>query len=140
MQQRDTLTSLDARNSLLLERSKTTASDISESFSIIKTGATVDTKEVSDARPLSSAAQRYSGPQPEKQQPTANPMFSHTRGSSGDSLRNITPNNPYAQQPRLPSLGGDVYANYAAGGYGRGPSPLPLYNQGGYDGNYGYRR
>ncbi|KAK3983923.1 putative flavin carrier protein precursor [Cladorrhinum sp. PSN332] len=145
MQQRDTLTPLDARNSLLLEREKTANSDMSDSFSLFKTGATVESREFADSKPpLSTAAQRYSGPQvqqqQQQQQPTPNPMFNnHARNSSStSSFRNITPNNPYAQQPRLPSLAGDVYG-YAANGYGR-PGPSPAYTPGAYgNGQYGYR-
>ncbi|KAK4168534.1 putative flavin carrier protein precursor [Cladorrhinum sp. PSN259] len=141
MQQRDTLTPLDARNSLLIERSKTSDSEMSDSFSIVKTGVAVETKEYVDTKaPLSTAAQRYSGPEvQQQQQPVPNPMFNHTRNSSSNSsLRNITPNNPYAQQPRLPSLAGDVYG-YAANGFGR-PGPSPAYTPGAYgNGQYGYR-
>ncbi|KAK4230531.1 putative flavin carrier protein precursor [Podospora fimiseda] len=134
--QRDTLTPLDARNSLLLQREKTTASDTSDSLSLLKTGPEVESREFVDSKPpISTVAQRYSGPE----QPPSNPMFNHTRNSSStSSYRNITPNNPYAQQPRLPSLAGDVYG-YAANGYGR-PNAPGGYTPGAYgQGQYGYR-
>ncbi|KAK4181621.1 putative flavin carrier protein precursor [Triangularia setosa] len=122
--QRDTLTPLDARNSLLLDREKTMQSDLTDSFSLLKTGAplgTVDTKQ-SLTRPVSSASSRYTPP-PTQSQPQ------HTRDGSNDSsfFRN---NMRESRQLRLPiSVNGTVYNSnpygrdamgYGGGGYGPG--------------------
>ncbi|KAK4186471.1 putative flavin carrier protein precursor [Podospora australis] len=144
MQQRDTLTPLDARNSLLLDRSKTAGSDVSDSLSLLKTGAVVETKEV--ARPASP--DRFANPI----LPTSNPVNHSRTPGSGDSFRSITGNNnsnygrdnmaqPYDREPRLPSLGGDVYGN-GTGGYNPRPAQPPSYGQTGGGGGYynGYRQ
>jgi hypothetical protein len=156
LQQRDTLTSLSARNSLLLDRPETNASDVSSSFSMAKTGFALDTKDV----PRSASPERYGNA-------GSNPMFMHARADSGGSFRPLTPNtalpgpNPSREnlvaaaapvggegrQPTLPDVGGGGrgysgrYSVTGARGYGN-QGPQPGYGQGqggGYGGGYGYR-
>lgn len=144
LQSRDTLTPLDARNSLLLDRSKTAGSDVSDSLSLLKTGATIETKEA--LRPASP--DRFVNPL----LPTTNPVYHSRTPGSGDSFRAITPNSNNmsrdnlvrppsnvsydTRQPRLPSLGGAVYGN---GGYSSRPGPPPSYGQGAGGYYNGYR-
>jgi hypothetical protein len=152
--QRDTLTPLDARNSLLLDRPKTNATDTSESLSIAKTGF-IEVKAVSrDPSP-----ERYLGSTP-------NPLFAPRSANSG--YRPITPVTPLSapntsrenlvlnaapvggavdmRQPTLPNLGGGGYngGGYAggygapAGGYRPAPQPGGYNQSGGYGNGYGY--
>ncbi|KAK3335584.1 hypothetical protein B0T19DRAFT_395423 [Cercophora scortea] len=133
--QRDTLTSLDARNSLLLDRSITGASDLSESLSINKTGYGSDVKEI---HPRESSPDRYL-----RAEPLSNPVFAPRPPTSGSvSYRPLTPSTPFSdnlvnssreqltmtgvsigddiRRPTLPNLGGGGYASggYSAASYG----------------------
>lgn len=89
MQQRDTLTPLDARNSLLIDRSKTASSD----FSVSKTpdftvaAVAVDAKETATASPggyTTSNTDRLSNS-------NANPMFASRTPSGGSFGPPVSP-------------------------------------------------
>ncbi|GAB1310420.1 Transient receptor potential ion channel [Madurella fahalii] len=146
--QRDTLTPLDARNSLLLDGSKPASLSVSESLSLSKTGFAAETKEI----PRSTSPQRYS-------QTGSNPMFS-ARPPSGSSFRPLMPSTslpgpnssrenlvlgaaPFddgtTREPTVPDVGGGGFSNGGfSGGYGaQGPGWQPGYGQSG--GSYGYR-
>ncbi|KAK0632144.1 hypothetical protein B0T14DRAFT_417712 [Immersiella caudata] len=153
MQQRDTLTPLDARNSLLLDRSKESTPPLPESFSINKTGS-LEAKAVPSSRDSSPDRLYSSGSDMEKGGLYAPP-------ASSAPYRPITPSTPMGRslsrsssrenlmanaappprlgdnrQPTLPNLGGGGFGGY--GGYGLRP-PMPGgYNQGGYGGNGGH--
>jgi len=149
MQQRDTLTPLDARNSLLLDRS---ASDpvppLPDSFSFNKTG-TIDAKSIGTSRD-SSPERLYSGDgDMEKAQtklsaplagsPPYRPITPSTplsRTSSRENLmKNAAPPPRLAdnRQPTLPNLGGGGGGGFGFGGYGlRPPQPGNGFVQGGY--------
>ncbi|KAH6650745.1 hypothetical protein F5144DRAFT_543747 [Chaetomium tenue] len=105
--QRDTLTPLDARNSLLLDRSKTAESDVSSSLSLSKTGfaplVSVETEKSAAAR--ATAPERYSGGSATNDNNnnngnngrlSSNPMFAPRAPSggsfSGSFTRALTPN------------------------------------------------
>ncbi|KAH6853766.1 hypothetical protein B0I37DRAFT_15027 [Chaetomium sp. MPI-CAGE-AT-0009] len=96
VQQRDTLTPLDARNSLLLDRTKTAESDVSSSLSISKTGfaplVSVGTeKTAADAAAArATSPERYSGATDGNGR-LSNPMFA-PRAPSGGSYRPLTAN------------------------------------------------
>jgi uncharacterized membrane protein YgcG len=151
--QRDTLTSLGARNSLLFDRPKT-GSDVSDSLSLSKSGFAIGTKEV----PRSDAPARYSDT-------GLNPMFA-SPAPGGGSSRPLTPNSPLpgpnasrenlvlgaaplgggdTRQPTLPNVGG----GFSAGYNGQNPRGYPnTFLQPGYGpgggytgggGGYGYR-
>lgn len=146
MQQRDTLTPLDARNSLLLDRPKTESLSGSDSLSISKIGFAAETKEI----PRPSSPERYS-------QAGSNPMFA-ARPQSGNSFRPLTPNTPLPgpnasrenlvlgvapigggdmRQPTLPNVGGYNAQAQGTRGY-TNPGLRPGYGQGGgYGGGYG---
>ncbi|KAK3693884.1 hypothetical protein B0T22DRAFT_54809 [Podospora appendiculata] len=132
--QRDTLTSLDARNSLLLDRSITGASDLSESLSINKTGYGSDVKEI---HPRESSPDRYL-----RAEPLPNPVFAPRPPTIGSAAyRPLTPSTPFSdnllnssreqltmtgvsigddtRRPTLPSLGGGG-GGYSNGGYSAG--------------------
>ncbi|KAK3393009.1 hypothetical protein B0H63DRAFT_516218 [Podospora didyma] len=134
--QRDTLTPLDARNSLLLDRSKTADSDASSSMSIVKTGYGADAEKA----PRSASPERYLSAEPR-----ANPLFAPRPPNGGAAYRPITPSTPLAtladnssrenllgtavtsdtRQPTLPNLGGGGGggAGYVGGGYRPAPQP-----------------
>ncbi|KAK4129606.1 TRP-domain-containing protein [Parathielavia appendiculata] len=160
--QRDTLTPLDARNSLLLDRPKTASTDLSSSLSVSKTGFTGVAVEPKEG-PLGTSPDRYGHKKNKSSSDSdrlSNPMFAaHSRAPSGGSLRPLMPNaqdmtmNPSREnlvlgaaplpraggmrQPTLPNLGpmgggGGGYGHSHAGGYGQ--------QGGGYGGGYnGYR-
>jgi hypothetical protein len=154
MQQRDTLTPLDARNSLLLDRSKESPPPLPDSFSINKTGS-MEAKAVPSSRDSSPDRLYSAGSDMEKGGLYAPPA------SSLPNYRPITPSTPMARslsrsssrenlmanaappprlsdnrQPTLPNLGGGGFGGY--GGYSLRP-PMPgSFNQGGYGGNGGY--
>ena len=147
MQQRDTLTPLDARNSLLLDRSKT--DPIPEnSFSVGKTGFPFpeDAKSSRDSSPdrLYSASDMEKGSLQPLYVPTAPPSYrpiTPLTPMNGDQTReNLLP----TRQPTLPSLGG-YPANEYGGGYGRPapgnyPPPPGNYPQNGYGNPPAYGR
>ncbi|KAL2016422.1 hypothetical protein VTK56DRAFT_3543 [Thermocarpiscus australiensis] len=143
--QRDTLTPLDAHNSLLLEREKTAASsDVSDSFSISKTGFDVEARQVT----------RSSSPERRTEDSS---LLSAPGAPSGNSFRSLAPNThlqgPNSSRENLvrgaaPLGGGGGYSNGSfSGGYNSaGPGgytssgPQQGYSQGGgYGGGYGYR-
>ncbi|KAK4449241.1 hypothetical protein QBC34DRAFT_463391 [Podospora aff. communis PSN243] len=157
MQQRDTLTPLDARNSLLLDRSKESPPPLPDSFSINKTGS-IEAKAVPSSRDSSPDRLYSAGSDMEKGGLYAPPA------SSLPNYRPITPSTPMDRglsrsssrenlmanaappprlsdnrQPTLPNLGGGGFGGYGGyGGYGLRP-PMPgSFNQGGYGGNGGY--
>ncbi|KAK0630182.1 hypothetical protein B0T17DRAFT_214541 [Bombardia bombarda] len=155
--QRDTLTPLDARNSLLLDRKLTSDSDMSESFSIMKTGYNTDPTPATTTIARDAAPAQYL-----PAEPAANPMFGPRAAANGGVYRPLTPSTPLslslsgsvnssrenlvasaaslesggdARQPTLPSLGGGS-GGYGNGGYSGG------YNapNGGGGGGGGYRQ
>ncbi|KAK0657188.1 hypothetical protein B0T16DRAFT_425505 [Cercophora newfieldiana] len=157
LQQRDTLTPLDARNSLLLDRSKDSIPPLPDSFSINKTGAVVETKNLPSSRD-SSPDRLYSMSDAEKGQTG---LYAPPASSSPPSYRPITPSTPMGRslsrsssrenlmanaaplprvpamdnrQPTLPNLG------VGFGGYGLRPPQGNGFNQGGYGQPYGYGR
>ncbi|KAK1752410.1 hypothetical protein QBC47DRAFT_424645 [Echria macrotheca] len=150
MQQRDTLTPLDARNSLLLDRKTDPIPPMPESFSIGKTGYATETKDVPPPSRDSSPDRLYSSG---SDKPLLAPR-------NGPVFRPLTPSTPMSmgmgnasrenlaetRQPTLPNLGGGFPTG---GGYSAGyaprpqPAPGPGYGQpgGGYgqpSGGYGY--
>lgn len=143
----DTLTPLDARNSLLKERTDSGLSNTADSMSVAKSAAMQDAKPIRPHR--SSSPDRYLGVEP------ANP-YGQSASLMGNTSRPLTPATPSAdaslvsnaapigrsdtRQPTLPNIGGDSYGY--GGGYSR-PGPPPQrqgtgYSQaGGYGGGYG---
>lgn len=141
----DTLTPLDARNSLLLDRKLTALSDTSDSLSVTKVGAVQD-----ELKPLAansrhdSDPERYAGATSTTPEP---PQLLSAGGGAG--YRPLTPSTPRAtdrlvanaapigqagmggwRQPTLPNLGVSAsgpYPSYgpaqprfaSGGGYGR---------------------
>ncbi|KAK4158459.1 putative flavin carrier protein 3 [Chaetomidium leptoderma] len=150
-QQRDTLTPLDARNSLLLERSKTASSDLSSSLSFSKTGFAADDETKDTAARATSPEQYSNSNNNNNDRLSANPMFA-PRAPSGGSLRPLTPNMslPVPGQNLNPSrenlvmgaapLGG-ANGNSGGGGDMRQPTLPNLGGGGGYNapgrGGYG---
>ncbi|KAK4136401.1 TRP-domain-containing protein [Trichocladium antarcticum] len=162
-QQRDTLTSLGARNSLLLDQAKTGPSAVSSSSgSIAKTGFALGVQDV----PRSASPEQYgTGARP-------NPVFAHARADSdGSSFRAHAPNTAAVlpgsggggasrenlvagaapvggggdgRRPTLPSVdweGRPYTGGYTARGYGNQGLQLG-YGRGqggGYGGGNGYR-
>ena len=162
--QRDTLTPLDARNSLLLDRSKTANSDFSDSFSINKTGfgnsmnATTmkgaGDVEAARAVPVGSASPEDRG----FLSAGGNPLFAPRGVTGGGAYRPLTPSTPFGTEPtrtgsRDELMGGDgvsggdmrqpTLPSLSEGGWNRpgyarpSPSPAPGYG-GGNGGGYGY--
>ncbi|KAK5663296.1 hypothetical protein OQA88_3724 [Cercophora sp. LCS_1] len=149
MQQRDTLTPLDARNSLLLDR-KTSDDSIPpmpNTFSIEKTTLPMDTKDVPPSRDSSPERLYSSG--------SDKPLLAPQRNGPAYN-RPLTPSTPASmgmggddRQPTLPNLGGGpigyaVGSPYGTGSFNGGypprPGPPGGYPQpGGYAGSYGYR-
>ena len=122
MQQRDTLTSLGARNSLLLDRGK--MDPLPENiFSIGKTGSfPSDTKSSRDSSPerLYSANDVEKGSLQSLYVPSAPPSYRPITPATpinGDQTRE---NLLASRQPTLPSVGD--YGGGYGGGYGR-PAP-----------------
>ena len=151
MQQRDTLTPLDARNSLLLDRSKSAeVPPLPDSFSINKTGFAADTKSIPSTRG-SSPEQLYSIGSDAEKRPGLNPLYGLPSGNP-PAYRPITPSTPLsmgagnssrenlvlnaAPPPKLPDSRQPTLPNL--GGYGpRPPQSSGGFSQGGY-GDFGY--
>ena len=90
MQQRDTLTPLDARNSLLLDRPKSESAF--ESFSITKTGSALQTSAVPPPLPRNQSPDPlYPGADLEK---GSGPSLFAPRAADGIAYRPITPATP----------------------------------------------
>ena len=136
MQQRDTLTPLDARNSLLLDRdrSKTLSSDLSSSLSVSKTGFTsvavvpADDNDGKDAYARRSASlPRYSGDRLSGSNSLApsNPMFAAAGAPPrGGAFRPLTPNADGRERDLNPSRENLVMgAAPLGGGSGGGMRP-----------------
>ncbi|KAM7206981.1 Transient receptor potential (TRP) ion channel domain containing protein [Rhypophila sp. PSN 637] len=161
LQQRDTLTPLDARNSLLLDRSKTADFDsekLSDSFSINKTGFGNDTKniDVEAAKPMIPNIPSITSRDPSPDRLAPNPLFARPgTGGSNASYRPLTPmgasppstsggmginssrenliSSGDNRQPTLPTLG-----MMGGGGYGRpGGAQPPRPGYGGPAPGYG---
>ncbi len=145
MQQRDTLTPLDARNSLLLDRKTSSASSLASSFSVSKTGFATTTTTETAAVVRSTSPERYGGSSSDRMLSNNssggggrnnNPMFATghiPRGAGNMSRENLVmgaaPLGGAAEmrQPTLPDVGyggggggGGGYNRYQ-GGYGRLP-------------------
>ena len=163
----DTLTPLDARNSLLLDRKQTALSDTSDSFSLSKTGAMNEKLSPLDTK---SDPERYVGfavtSAPE--QKTHSAARNLSVGSNG-AFRPLTPGTPQPtdnlvanaapfgrvdagmRQPTLPNLGGGYSSGgpmyngppqqpRAGGGYGQmGGGGYNAGGYGGFGGGGGYR-
>lgn len=146
----DTLTPLDARNSLLLDRKQTPMSDPSASFSFAKTGAMQDVKVLD----RDSDPERYAGFTNSAPQPTNNYAARNLSVSSG-GLRPLTPSTPLptdnlvanaapigrtdmsSRQPTLPSFNAPVAYPNSGSGY-NGPTQARYGNGAGYgQGGYG---
>jgi hypothetical protein len=161
----DTLTPLDARNSLLLDRSKTiNANKTSDSLSMTRAGG--PTPEETYAAAIPPSGMRDRSPSPEQYLGHDTAYHPPPRSlSSSHSYQPLTPNTAQsggmpsmsrenlamnaapiggldARQPTLPNLGGAGFPAYAPSGYRPVPSPAPQrgpYGQGGGYGNYGPR-
>ncbi|KAK3328952.1 hypothetical protein B0H66DRAFT_7645 [Apodospora peruviana] len=148
--QRDTLTPLDARNSLLLDRPKTVTSDdsFSDTFSINKTGFATETKAMPARSPSPDRFLSVNSGAP-------NPLFAP---SGGAAYRPLTPSSPLPppsagginasrenlvpmRQPTLPNVGGGGYQGAGGPGYRAPPPRQPVYGgqqqSGGGYGGYG---
>lgn len=130
----DTLTPLDARNSLLLDRKQTAMSDTTESFSIAKTGAMQDVKAVD----RDSDPERYVGFATTTPSEPMNNYGPRTLSAGSGAYRPLTPSTPLAtdnlianaapigrsdmgaRQPTLPNMNMNVPGAY--------PSARPMYN------------
>lgn len=133
LRRRDTLTPLDARNSLLLDRSKTAYSDAPPALpSFSNTGYPADTK-----MPYTAPSEKYTDA-------VSDPVPAHARAPSDGSFRSNTSRENLVlgaaplggsdgRQPSVPSVDGGGYSEYGVAGQhgyvdqGQGAAP------GGYD-------
>ncbi|KAL2256084.1 hypothetical protein VTK26DRAFT_2222 [Humicola hyalothermophila] len=141
MRQRDTLTSLDARNSLLLDRSKTAASDVSSSFSLAKTGFADDNKAQAAAAVRSASPDRYGN---------SSAAGSNFAAGAGPPLHRVPSGGSFQQRPLTPLSGPNgsrenlVLGAALVGGGGAGAGDdgdmrqptLPNLQAGGFAGRY----
>ncbi|KAH8675866.1 hypothetical protein BX600DRAFT_432413 [Xylariales sp. PMI_506] len=123
MQMRDTLTPLDARNSLLLERVKTdnesTTFSIADNYHESKQPLA---RGVSPSPAEQRQQQPYRGPTPQPGNPYAVATYNRPLTPSGpyrDDQRLIGGAAPMAREPTLPNVGGGGYG--MGGGYGGRP-------------------
>jgi hypothetical protein len=153
----DTLTPLDARNSLLLDRKPTAVSDTTDSFSVAKTGAMVEVKSVYNG---DSDPERYVG-----FAASTAPGPPRLLSAGSGAYRPLTPSTPLAtdnlvanaapigqadldgRQPTVPTMRmrppearpayGPTQPRFGGGG-GYGQQGGGTYGQGGYSAGPGY--
>lgn len=150
----DTLTPLDARNSLLLDRSKLATADSAASFSV----ANVGMQERQNILPVSrdSSPERYLGAEPDRGRTvsagdnraayrslTPNPPNDENPSSENLLRSNRPPGNQDMRQPTLPNVGGYNATPYGGGGGYRPAQPSygqqqQQQQQGGYNQGRGY--
>ncbi|EHA54827.1 hypothetical protein MGG_15749 [Pyricularia oryzae 70-15] len=164
MRDADTLTPLDARNSLLLDRPKTEGKDSSATFAVANTAL----DEKSALAPPRAMPERHLSPGPRSPYPSERQPAGSGDTFRADTFRPLTPQSQYddketllggaapigtaeSRQPTLPALGGGYGAprptnnynpsNYVpsdyGGGYGGGYNQGADYNNNGY--GYGPR-
>ncbi len=143
----DTLTPLDARNSLLLDRKQTPMSETNDFFSIAKTGAMQEVKAVD----RDSDPERYAGFATTR---TSEPISNHAARNlsvSSGPYRPLTPSTPLAtdnlvanaapigrsdmgaRQPTLPNMSMNMPGAFpSAGPTYNGPTQSRFGNGGGY--------
>ncbi|KAM7191554.1 Transient receptor potential (TRP) ion channel domain containing protein [Naviculisporaceae sp. PSN 640] len=140
LQQRDTLTPLDARNSLLLDRSKTGETAMSDSFSINKTGFGNE-KDVEAAKVSIPSIQETTTRDATPDRLAPNPLFARPgTGVSNASYRPLTPSTPFGASPPSTSGGMGINSsreNLIGGGDSRQPTLPTLGMMGGAGGGYG---
>ena len=146
----DTLTPLDARNSLLLDRSKLATADSAASFSV----ANVGVQEKQNILPVSrdNSPERYLGAEPERGRTVSagdnravyrslTPTPPNDENLSSENLLRTSrlPGSQDMRQPTLPNVGGYNESPYGGGGGYRPAQPsYGQQQQGGYNQGRGY--